>query len=93
MFIREREMILACNERRVFIARHVSSYLSLMLRTNLRIRQKLILAAWSLALLMPSSSMRKKLIHIRRSAANRSGRLQRMLYFLLNRKWGPRSQL
>lgn len=82
LWVREREMMIAAMENRLFIGRLVWRYIAGIPRTHLPSKQKLILTVWATALLLPSDRVRSYCIRVRRSSANRSRSLQAILNFI-----------
>jgi glycosyltransferase involved in cell wall biosynthesis len=83
LYIRERQMMIACNDRRIFLFSQVLRFAVGVVRTHLPAKQKAMLSAWALALLVPIQSHRDRWIKMRRSSANRSQRMRRVLEFVL----------
>jgi len=83
LYVRERHLMIACNENRLFILPQVWGYVSKLLAANLTAKEKLVLTAWAVSLLVPVSVLRSRAMRMRRSSVNRSRRLQALLNFLL----------
>jgi hypothetical protein len=77
--------MISCNENRLFIMPQVRDYVSKLLATNLTAKEKLILTAWAVSLLVPVPALRSRAMRMRRSSVNRSRRLQTLLNFLLRK--------
>ena len=60
----------------------VLSYLRRLLAAHLLRRQKMMLAVWAIAFVIPFAGWRKKLVFARRSPLNRSAGLQRLIRIL-----------
>jgi glycosyltransferase involved in cell wall biosynthesis len=83
LYVRERHLMIASNENRLFILPQVWGYVSKLLTTNLTAMEKLVFTAWAVSLLVPVSVLRSRAIRMRRSSVNRSQRLNALLNFLL----------
>lgn len=83
LYIRERQMMIACEEKRVFIGKLVWQFIAGIPGTHLPLRQKVILAVWASALLVPISAVRSYCIRTKRSSINRPNTLRIILQLIL----------
>jgi len=83
LYIHERQMMIACKENKRFVVPEVWRYVSGIPSTNLPRREKILLVAWAMCLLIPSPALRDYSIRVKRSSANRSKRLQALVNMLI----------
>ncbi len=76
LYVREREMMIACLENRVFVGALVWRFIAGLSGSHLPGSQKAILCVWALALLVPSRRLRDWSMRLKRSSLNRSRGLQ-----------------
>lgn len=76
LYIRERQLMIACLNSQVFVGFLVQRYVSKLWQTHVPLRQKLVLSAWAMALLVPSKHFKTKLVWMKRSSVNRPQILQ-----------------
>jgi hypothetical protein len=94
LYIREREMMMACMENRVFVGAPVWRFIAGLSGSHLPGRQKAVLCIWALALLVPSRRLRDRSMRLKRSSLNRSRGLQVVVNTLKNlRRAGRRAAL
>ena len=79
LYVREREMMMACLQGRLMVASLVWRFVAGLLRTHLPLRQKIVFAAWAAVLLVPSAGLRSYCIRMKRSSVNRSRSLRTIL--------------
>lgn len=82
LYVLERELMVAAlgNRRTTAVALRM---LRCLPATNLPGRQKLLLAGWAVALIVPAQRLRTSLVRARRSPVNRSKRMRKILRVLL----------
>ena len=85
LYVREREMMLACLERGRLVAPLALRFVAGLTRTHLPPKQKIVFAAWALALLVPSPRLRDRCIRMKRSSVNRSRLVRAVLAVLMGR--------
>jgi glycosyltransferase involved in cell wall biosynthesis len=83
VYVRERQLMIACNEGRLFPLAEFFRFVTGVLRTHLPGKQKLMLSVWASLLLIPIQSHRDNWIKMRRSSAHRSQRMRRILDLVL----------
>jgi glycosyltransferase involved in cell wall biosynthesis len=83
LYVCERRMMIACQEKRLFILPLVWRFVRGIPRTNLPLTQKVFLTAWAAALLIPSESVRDYCIRMKRSGASRSKGLKTFLNYFI----------
>lgn len=76
LYVREREMMIACMENRVFVGALVWRFIASLFGSHLPGGQKAVLCVWALALLVPSPRLRDWITRLKRSSLNRSRGLQ-----------------
>lgn len=89
LYIVERNMMIACKQRKLFVLPEVWLYITGIPSTHLPGKQKLLLIAWALCLLIPSAAVRDHCIRVRRSSANRSKRLQALVNMIKRQPANP----
>ena len=87
LYVREREMMMACLQGRWVVASLVRRFIAGLLRTHLPAKQKIVFAIWATVLLVPSAGLRSYCIRMKRSSVNRS----RSLRTILNAVMGSRT--
>ena len=85
LYVREREMMLACLERERLVAPLALRFVVGLTRGHLARRQRIMLLAWALALLVPSPRLRERCIRMKRSSVNRSRLVRAVLTLLMGR--------
>lgn len=91
LYVREREMMMACMENRVFVGTPVWRFIAGLSGSHLPGGQKAVLCVWALALLVPSRRLRDRSMRLKRSSLNRSRRLQVVVNVLKNLRGARRS--
>ena len=81
LFVRERKLLIAAMEERLFVGHLAWRFVSHLWRTHIPVKQKLLLAIWGTILVMPSVRVRTYCIRFRRSAGSRPKLLQTALAF------------
>lgn len=84
LYVREREMMIACMENRVFVGALVWRFIASLFGSHLPGGQKAVLCVWALALLVPSRRLRDWSMRLKRSSLNRSRGLQVVVNALKN---------
>jgi len=76
LYVREREMMIACMQNRAFVGRLVWRFIASLSSSHLPAGQKAVLSVWAVALLVPSRWLRDGCMRLKRSSLNRSRGLQ-----------------
>ncbi len=79
LYIREREMMMACLQGRLFIVPMVWRFVAGLLKTHLPAKQRFVFTVWATVLLLPVAGLRDYCIRMKRSSANRSKRLRMLI--------------
>ncbi len=87
LYIREREMMLACLENKPFIGTLAWRFIAGLAASHIPVGQKLMLSAWAVALLVPSDRLRNVLMRLKRSSLNRSRSVQNAINALKILSW------